>query len=72
MIVKESLSAYCSRIEQATSEFLKFRKEVRERTKNENANLGNQKFYALHIDKVNEIVQKHNISEKSLSKICKS
>jgi hypothetical protein len=72
MIVKESLSEYCSRVEQATHEFLKFRNEERERTKNENANLGNQKFYALHIDKVNEIVQKHNISEKSLSKICKS
>jgi hypothetical protein len=72
MIVKESLSAYCSRIEQATSEFLKFRKEERERTKDDKSNIGNQKFYALHIDKVNEIVQKHNISEKSLSKICKS
>lgn len=72
MIVKENLNEYCTRIERATSEFLKFRKEERERTKDEKPNIGNQKFYALHIDKVNEIVRKHNVSEKSLSKICKS
>jgi hypothetical protein len=71
MIVKESLSEYCSRVEQATSEFLKFRKEERERTKDDKSNIGNQKFYSIHIDIVNEIIQKHNISEKSLSKICK-
>jgi hypothetical protein len=71
MIVKDSLSEYCSRVEQATSEFLKFRKEERERTKDDKSNIGNQKFYSIHIDIVNEIIQKHNISEKSLSKICR-
>jgi hypothetical protein len=71
MIVKESLSEYCSRVEQATSEFLNFRKEERERTKDDKSNIGNQKFYSIHIDRVNEIIQKHNISEKSLSKICR-
>jgi hypothetical protein len=71
MIVKESLSEYCSRVEQATSEFLKFRKQERERTKDDKSNIGNQKFYSIHIDIVNEIIQKHNISEKSLSKICR-
>ena len=71
MIVKDSLSEYCSRVEQATTEFLKFRKEERERTKDDKSNIGNQKFYSIHIDRVNEIIQKHNISEKSLSKICR-
>jgi hypothetical protein len=71
MIVKDSLSEYCSRVEQATSEFLNFRKEERERTKDDKSNIGNQKFYSIHIDIVNEIIQKHNISEKSLSKICR-
>ena len=71
MIVKESLSAYCSRIEQATHEFLSFRKEERERTKDDKSNIGNKKFYEIHVDKVNEIIEKHNVSEKILSKRCR-
>ena len=81
MIVKENLNEYCSRIEQACSEFLKFRLSEKKRLKKEHEdqklkgsppNFGNQKFYSMHLDKVNEIVQKHNISEKSFSKICKN
>jgi phenylalanyl-tRNA synthetase alpha subunit len=81
MIVKENLNEYCSRIEQACSEFLNFRKDEKKRLKKEHEekklkgsplNIGNQKFYDNHIDKVNEILQKHNISEKSLSNICKN
>ena len=71
MIVKDNLSAYCSRVEQAASEFLNFRKEQRQKTNDEKSIVGNKKFYSIHIDRVNEIIQKHNISEKSLSKICR-
>lgn len=71
MIVKEdSLDAYCSRIELAVAEFIQFRNEVKKG--NENLKVGNDKFYDLHLEKAIEIANNFNITEKSLSKVCKS
>lgn len=74
MIVKEeSLDAYCTRVEQATKEYLAFKKEVQKEAKDQKIilNLGWKKFYDMHIDKAIEISNKHNIKETSLSKICR-
>ena len=71
MKVKEdSLDAYCSRIELAVAEFIQFRNEVKKG--NENLKVGNDKFYDLHLEKAIEIANNFNITEKSLSKVCKS
>lgn len=71
MIVKEdTLDAYCSRIELAVAEFIQFRNEVKK--ENENLKVGNDKFYDLHLEKAIEIANNFNITEKSLSKVCKS
>lgn len=74
MIVKEeSLDAYCSRVEEATKEYLAFKKEVQKEAKDQKIilNLGWKKFYDMHIDKAIEISNKYNIKETSLSKICR-
>lgn len=74
MIVKEeSLDAYCSRVEEATKEYLAFKKEVQKEAKDQKIilNLGWKKFYDMHIDKAIEISNKYNIKEASLSKICR-
>lgn len=74
MIVKEeSLDAYCTRVEQATKEYLAFKKQVQKEAKDQKIilNLGWKKFYDLHFDKAVEISNKYNIKETSLSKICR-
>jgi hypothetical protein len=71
MIVKEdSLDAYCSRIELAVTEFIQFRKDLKK--ENDSLKVGNDKFYDMNIEKAIEIANKFNITEKSLSKVCKS
>lgn len=71
MIVKEdSLDAYCSRIELAVAEFIQFRKDLKK--ENDSLKVGNDKFYDMNIGKAIEIANKFNITEKSLSKVCKS
>ena len=74
MIVKEeSLDAYCSRVEEATKEYLAFKKEVQKEAKDQKIilNLGWKKFYDMHIDKAIDISNKYNIKETSLSKRCR-
>lgn len=74
MIVKqESLEAYCTRVEEATKEYLAFKKEVQKEAKDQGIilNAGWKKFYDMHLEKAVEISNKYNIKETSLAKICR-
>lgn len=68
----DDLNRYCSRLDDASSEFIEFRKQLKKSSDEKKIHVSNSKFYDEHMEKAVEISIKYNIKQTSLAKVCRT